>query len=307
MTGLEAEFHRAVGEQANRMVELARAMHPEFMQDCITDPDRLAEHWHDDVRIRFVESLVDSELRHDNYVFYENDEGNGSFNDLLGLFSPAFGRRRIHRIQVQYRNIDRKDDRARVLRGRTRYPMRRYFTILHELGHYLQQTDDELAERLMSISSINYNKCFEEGACNKFASLSLLPDEYMREHCRTLRRFTAKNVADFFKSDQRRGTHKICRVSRQAVTRRFADFLPESGYTALARTEPEGAPRILFRTHGNGATQHDLCCTPEELELIRASAHAPSEMCTADGVMTVSALQTGKGGVGWNVLVYRPR
>lgn len=308
MTDHDAAFHRAVDMQARRMIELARASHPDFEQDCITDPDMLAEHWHDDVRIRFVDSLVDSQLRDDSYVFYENDgEDRSSLNDLLGLFSPSFDRRHVHRIQVQYGKKERREERKRINYDRVRYPMRRYFTILHELGHYLQQTDDDLAETLMAISSTNYNKRFEEGACNRFASLSLLPDAYMREHCRTLRSFTAKNVADFFKSDQSRGVRRTCRVSRQVVVRRFADFLPEGGHTALVRTEEGKSPHILLRTRpGGGMTEYDPPCTADELALLEAADRSPIVRQTEQGVMTISAQQTGRGGTRWHIIVLRP-
>ena len=308
MTDSNSAFHRAVDAQARRMVELARVLHPEFEQDCVTDPDMLAKHWHDDVRIRFVDSLVDSRLRDDAYVFYENDgEDRSSLNDLLGLFSPAFDRRHVHRIQVQYEKKERREERKRISDDRIRYPMRRYFTILHELGHYLQQTDDDLAETLMSISSTNYNKRFEEGACNRFASLSLLPDAYMRKHCRMLREFTAKNVADFFKSDQSRGVHRVCRVSRQAVTRRFADFLPEGGYTALVRMAEYGNDaRLVFRAHADGGAEYGTPCTFDEQRLLETAGRVPTSRRTEEGTMTLSAQQTGKGGIRWHIIVWRP-
>ncbi|PAU67378.1 ImmA/IrrE family metallo-endopeptidase [Bifidobacterium criceti] len=308
MTDPNAAFHRAVDEQARRMIELARTLHPEFEEDCITDPDMLAKHWRGDVSIRFVDSLVDSQLRDDAYVFYENDgEDRSSLNDLLGLFSPSFDSRHVHRIQVQYRKKERRDERKRMSNDRTRYSMRRYFTILHELGHYLQQTDDDLAETLMSISSTNYNKRFEEGACNRFASLSLLPDAYMRKHCRMLRAFTAKNVADFFKSDQSRGTRRVCRVSRQAVTRRFADFLPDGGYTALAYAMGDsGRMRIVFRAHAGGGIEYGPACTEDEHNLFQDAGRVQVDRQTKRGMMTMSAQQTGKGGIRWHIIVLRP-
>ena len=62
------------------------------------------------------------------------DDGHG----VIGLFSPSMDGRERDRIQVQFRDGE--------------YTARPNFTLLHELGHYLQQNDDKLADNLIAVS-----------------------------------------------------------------------------------------------------------------------------------------------------------
>lgn len=301
------------------MVELACSLHPEFETDCTTDPEALVEHWQDGpLRIDYVNSLVDSKLRSDSNVFYENDCQNTA-SDLLGLFSPALRPRRLHRIQVQFPAWQQRTGEIYKNHRDVIYPMRRYFTLLHEIGHYLQQTDDELAERLMSISSTNYNKKFEEGACNKFASLSLLPTSYLMQQGIDLEHFSAQDVADFFDKDKKTTQHwgphvKVCRVSRQVVVRRFADFLPSDGYTALLyRKRVLDVPHVVFRTYGDGHVEYDLDASTAEQQAVQhksvedyyAKMQLNFDQDPPVESMTVSSQR--RNSPYWDVVVYRPK
>lgn len=246
----DRKYLQAVEEQVDLMLAKANAMHPEFEQDCLYDLERIPRHWTDGLRIRYVNRIADSDLRNDVNTVYDDDRA-GSANgkpgnaDLLGLFSPALGRRKLNHVQVQWTPND--------------YTQRRNFTLLHELGHYLQQTDDELAMRICMISSTNYEKRFEEDACNRFASKALLPDREMRARIDEygLNAFLAYRLYE----DGRHDTN--IRVSRDVVTRRIADFLPENAYAALAtlnrgaKTPGGSAPKLQFRAYGNRAVEYD--------------------------------------------------
>ena len=218
MSEPNASYVKAVDDQVRLMLAKANAMHPEFEKDCLTSPGLIKDHWADDVRFEYVGRIADSALRADAVTMYDDEGHLGS--DLLGLFSPAIGRRRINRIQVQWR--------------RGEYTPRRNFTLLHELGHYLQQTDDELAERICMISSTNYEKRFEEDACNRFASKALLPDELMRGKIES----NGLNVrlADELDEDSRRNAGRNVRVSRDVIVRRIGDFLPDERHMAMTLT-----------------------------------------------------------------------
>lgn len=50
---------------------------------------------------------------------------------------------------------------------------RRHFTALHELGHHLQQNDEDLGEAALSVPN---SMAFEDAACDTFAARILLPD-----------------------------------------------------------------------------------------------------------------------------------
>ena len=213
-----ATYLKAVDDQVRLMLAKANAMHPEFEEDCLTAPGLIKDHWTDEVRFEYVSRIADSALRADASTMYDDDGRLGS--DLLGLFSPAIGRRRVNRIQVQWRHGE--------------YTPRRNFTLLHELGHYLQQTDDELAGRICMISSVNYEKRFEEDSCNRFASKALLPDSLMRRKI-TDNGLNAR-LADELYEESRRSAGKYVRVSRDVIVRRIGDFLPGEGRTAVTLT-----------------------------------------------------------------------
>jgi hypothetical protein len=50
---------------------------------------------------------------------------------------------------------------------------RQQFTLLHELGHHLQQTDDQLGEAIFDSED---TEAFEDAACDAFAARVLIPD-----------------------------------------------------------------------------------------------------------------------------------
>lgn len=220
---------RELDGHVRRMLEIARERHPDFERDCLTDPDRLVEHWTGrDLHFRYVDHLDNAVVDDPNTVFEEG----GRTSDLSGLFTLALPPKRVSYIKVRYAAND--------------YTARRNFTLLHEIGHYLQQTDDELVNNLCGFAASYDEKLFEESACNRFASLSLLPTGYIRESLGD-GRLTSKKVGALFESGRGRGRdQRKIRVSRPVVVRRMAEFLGTGGAIALVSN------RSLTRVHWNG-------------------------------------------------------
>lgn len=208
-----------------RMLSIAEKRHPDFVMDCLTEPGRLAEHWSKDVLIEYVEQLDD---HHPSTSTVVDDA-----YDLSGLFTLALPPKRKSIIQVKY--------------SPGSYTARRNFTLLHELGHYLQQTDDYLVDALISHSGTRYGeKLFEEQACNRFASLSLLPDDYVKTFLDG-RPVTAGILDEIF--EHGRSRTKWLRVSRPVIVRRLADFLSDTGTITLV------AGRSAFRISKSGSIE----------------------------------------------------
>lgn len=240
-------YARALEHQVSRMLELATARHPQFLNDCLTDPWLIAEKWGGqpggNLCIDRVDSIVSSGLAEQNDTVVDDQ------HDLLGLFRPAMGSEHVNRIEVQYELHD--------------YTARRNFTLLHEIGHYLQQTSDELVDNLISISSLNTDKRFEEEACNRFASVSLLPRSYVETnlHGGIVDADVARRMYEQSRKSNR--SKKIIRVSRPAIARRLADFLAYEGSVALVYGD-----RLELRAHRNGRIDYEGGLTAAETSMI---------------------------------------
>lgn len=231
--------------QVRRMLELARQRHPEFQHDCL-DPDPwelLVVHWRNEVTIQRVDSLFVSDLATHRDTVIDDP---GDHHDLIGLFTPPETADGKSRILVEYQAND--------------YTARRNFTLCHEIGHHLQQTDDELVERLISIDSTNYRKRFEEAACNRFASLALLPDDHIRSflNAPTLHAADIRDIFEHGRSKDRRDGKKM-RVSRPVVVRRMADFISVRQTVSLIRNG-----KLEVRVHGDGTIDYDDALTDIE-------------------------------------------
>lgn len=263
--------------QVQRMLQLALEKHPSYLRDCLeTDPwPALVNHWRDDVSISHVDSLFhDAPLLDRNSVVDDQRDR----HDLIGLFTEPRTRSDGYGIVVEYRPGD--------------YTPRRNFTLCHELGHYLQRTDDELVDRLCAIGSVNYRKRFEEAACNRFASISLLPDEYV-ELFLDGKRPEALATRDLFEKNR---VDRLVRVSRQAVVRRMADFLEHPGSVALVTND-----KLIVRAHDDGQTDYDCPLTPPEqaaLDKFKATPQCKSINAlaqTADGPLSISVAASYAG------------
>ncbi|RSX50607.1 ImmA/IrrE family metallo-endopeptidase [Bifidobacterium samirii] len=276
-----------LNDQVMRMLDLATSRHPEFEQDCLSDPWRIAEHWREEVRIERVGSITEQVLNRFGSVV--DDDGSG----VIGLFSAARSRRWRHRIQVQFKG---------------EYDARSNFTLMHEIGHYLQQTDDELATVLSGIGSQNGDHNLEETACNRFASLALLPDSYVTG---ILQGHPVDAIAVNRLFDRGRSSSlRSVRVSRPVVARRMADFLQCPGTVTLLQGGRRGDRRveearfdecrINVRTHAGGMAEYEGDLTDLErdmLERLRKGEGKPQshEFTKPDGTRVRASIAESRG------------
>lgn len=140
---------------------------------------------------------------------------------------------------------------------RSRSVRRRGFTVLHELGHHLQQTDPELGQLLFAVEN---SEALEEAACDAFASRVLLPEDVVAAHI-DRRGPTAAAVADLFQNS---------RASREACCVRAAEHFTGAGVVVLLDNEG----KVLFAApHGTvpPARGSDQSATP----LIAAALRTP--------------------------------
>ncbi|PLS25164.1 ImmA/IrrE family metallo-endopeptidase [Bifidobacterium imperatoris] len=239
-----ADYQHAVIEQAQDMIALAQSRHADFLDDCLSDPGKIKRTWKNDVTITYKHALLDDFQQHNDSTIIDHG------TDLLGLYIPALGPNEKHLITVQYRYGD--------------FTPRRNFTLLHELGHYLQWTDDNLANRIIATSTLNFNKRFEEDACNRFASFALLPTHYVQKctHGGVVDADLAARLYDEGRSKDPQNKHLI-RVSRPVIARRLAEFLDFTGTVALVTND-----KLTVRAHSNGQIDYDGELLSEERQLI---------------------------------------
>ena len=230
--------HRWVDRQVEGMLATASGMHPDsFVKDCLSNPFRIALHWSDQVAVQRVKPTVrDSRNRDDEDI------------EVSGLCVPP---------------ARTGDGLYHLIVNECDYPPRNYFTLLHELGHYLQRTDTELAINLFMFDDAATAKEAEEAACNRFASKALLPDSYI-EGLLAERSLDAIFAKDLFEIGRRRtSTKSHAGVSRHVVIRRLADFLPETGFISLIKNE-----KLYTRIQGNRHIRYDDALLQEEREAI---------------------------------------
>lgn len=176
----------------------------------------------------------------------QDDERNtpeaSASSDLLGLFWLAPDNRYTSHIVAQ--------------NDGSSYTTRMNFTLLHELGHYLQATDGELAD-----TAYIEDMPFEEACCNRFASLSLLPDDYLSQQLAGCAVPDAAMINKVFEDG--RGSHgrKDVRVSRPAVIRRLIEKMPEGSSISLLSvpsTSSRSGKRGGISANSNTLTQPTL-------------------------------------------------
>ncbi|PWG60281.1 ImmA/IrrE family metallo-endopeptidase [Bifidobacterium catulorum] len=182
-----------VVKQARRMIDVADARHPGLVEICRTNPMRVADMWRDDVLIEFVDDGV-----------------NGS-----GRLGPDGVPATCH--------METGDGRPVLRVFRYRAKSRTYFSLLHELGHYLQRTDPGLAVALLG-QDAEAGIDFEERACDAFASRVLLPDALVSdviERCGGVNAYAACTLAE------------NSMASRSCVAKRLVDIMPNPGMIAV--------------------------------------------------------------------------
>ncbi|TPF77652.1 MULTISPECIES: helicase-related protein [unclassified Bifidobacterium] len=248
------QHHRKVENQARAMLALASSRHSEFPPAPKADPGEVVDRWKGEVLIEYVASLNGSDV--DDYVTVDDNIEAG----LLGLFSLALEEGERSRIQVQFTDGE--------------YTARRNFTLMHELGHYLQQTDDDLARPFETIASPAESKRLEEDSCNRFASFSLLPESYVRDAMRG-KSVNAAAVNRVFEQG-RPSRSKMMRASRPVVARRMADFLQNSGTVTLVK---DGELNVRAYSDGRADYEGDLTSVEREILDHAGSELKPGESC----------------------------
>jgi len=102
-------------------------------------------------------------------------------------------------------------------------PGRRAFTALHELGHHLQQSTDELIELLLE--QADDGRALEEAACNSFAALIAIPGDVVHRYIDEAGP-TAHAVVSLWEDP-------AISASRAAVCARAAERLRSPGHVLL--------------------------------------------------------------------------
>lgn len=94
---------------------------------------------------------------------------------------------------------------------------RQHFTLLHELGHHLQQTNLELGRRVVEHADPTG---FEDACCDAFAASVLLPDDMVEDASRSFGGPTAQAAIELF---------ELSNASRAAISVRLTGHLKGAG------------------------------------------------------------------------------
>lgn len=219
--------------QVDRMLAVATDKHPDtFLEDCLGDPYDIRGHWDDEILLDIDKTY--SRRRH------EDDSGNDDKEQVSGYCLP------------QYKTAD---GRAFIKVRACNFAPRTYFTILHELGHHLQNSDIELFCALRDLDDKADQKRAEEEACNMFASKALMPDSVIPE-LRT-HRWNALAISHLYKRTK---------ASRPAVARRVAGLLPPGAWVTFI----DQYGRSKLRAFSDGHTEYDIEIMPAERLVLNA-------------------------------------
>lgn len=131
---------RGAAAQARRMLDVLEQRYPGAAQELASDPLRVLRGW-PDIAVEFVgDDPLDSD---------------GQRCSVAGSYRHEF-------------------DPPKLQVARSASPGRRQFTALHELGHHLQRTDDDLGD---AVAAAHDYERFEDAACDAFASQILISDD----------------------------------------------------------------------------------------------------------------------------------
>ncbi|WP_033106758.1 ImmA/IrrE family metallo-endopeptidase [Microbacterium profundi] len=98
---------------------------------------------------------------------------------------------------------------------------RQQFTLLHELGHHVQQTNLELGRRVVGHTDPTG---FEDACCDAFAASILLPDDMVDDASRPFGGPTAQTAVELF---------ELSNASRAAISVRLTERLKGSGVVTV--------------------------------------------------------------------------
>lgn len=150
---------------------------------------------------------------------------------------------------------------------------RRAFTVLHEFGHHLQQTQSTLMAVLLA--EPDRGTLLEEAACDAFAADVLIPGHLVDQHIGG--GVTAASIADLWRATS---------ASRAAVCVRAAQRLTTPGHVVLVDTL--GVVQFAA-THGlppirRGSRQGHIPVVRDALTSTRRRAHGRTRMAYRDGI-----------------------
>lgn len=151
---------------------------------------------------------------------------------------------------------------------------RRRFTLLHEFGHHLQQTDLSLMTPLLT--EPDGGSALEDAACDAFAAAILLPDDLVAAY------FDARGPAP----DDVVRLWQNSTASRAAVCVRAAEHLPSPGHVLLL----DGDGVVEFAaSHGlppvrRGSSQRQIPVVRDALSDVRRHATGRTRITYRDGI-----------------------
>ncbi|MBT1182023.1 ImmA/IrrE family metallo-endopeptidase [Bifidobacterium sp. CP2] len=204
-----------VVRQADRMLAVAHERHPDtFLKDCLHDPMKdIPLHWSDEITITTSKA--------------SSEERNSTTGECVSGFCLP-----------QHKTADGKA----FIEVHTVFYPRDCFTILHELGHHLQNSDIDLFCALRALDDKADQKRAEEAACNMFASKALMPDSLIPEL--GTHRWDATAVDRLF---------HLVKASRAATAIRIAGLLPPGAWVTFI----DQYDRPKLRAYSDGHTEYD--------------------------------------------------
>ncbi|HTC69108.1 MAG TPA: ImmA/IrrE family metallo-endopeptidase [Acidothermaceae bacterium] len=152
---------------------------------------------------------------------------------------------------------------------------RREFTVVHELGHHLQQSTPSLVNELVQQPDGGLE--LEDAACNTFAGMILLPTDLVGKHIGN-RGPTPGDVVALWRGSG---------ASREAACVRAADSLPSPGHVLLLNADGTVA---LDATHGlpparRGSDQGDIPVVRDALGRPQHSGTGMTRLAYRDGIL----------------------
>lgn len=216
-----------VADQVRLMGQVARAWCPGFEHLCC-DPDddpaqgpaeRLAGAFPDMAVIRLHDRPYEVTMPDGSALTV--DEGKGSHP---GVYLPSAGDGGCDVIHCA--TSGRLDNVHR----------RRHFTMLHEIGHMVQNRDRSLARRLRTQRVMDRYR-FEERCCNEFAARSLLPDGLMERYVDWP--FAADDVAALYE-------HSF--ASREVVAYHVVKLMPVPGIIKVRNSRTVAKSLMLLKS-----------------------------------------------------------
>lgn len=150
------EKHDWTLRRIDRMIHLMQNGQPVDNFDKLRlHPERLEARWKDRFTVRHI-SGNDHSIQDESYVG----------DDIAGYYHPSDENTgQLPTITIRDSGSKRRD----------------FFTLLHEIGHHLQNTDPELASEIFNIDNEAEAKQLEEIACDRFAGRFLVPERILDE------------------------------------------------------------------------------------------------------------------------------